>query len=645
MFEAFRVGVRISLINHASAGLIALSGAFMKAEGDAAKLQRRIEGIKTQALIGGAMLGAGALGLDVFAKALKPAEEYASTLNRLKMAGWSQVDIANAVGDAWKNTHTVITSTVNQNLSTLLDMKNILGTMDAARMALPIVSRLQAVFASSSEGRISGNAKNLSYDATKALDIIGAARNQQSFGSQSEQMGKVILAMQGRVTPGMFKSAFQYARQAKFQLSDEFKYQFLPTLMLENASSSGGGGGSRGVGPQLSAFYRWAIQGYINKKSLPELKSLGLVSAGSALKTTTEGTTVGAMKDANLAAANPFAWAWHDLIPAIYKKYGENISANELMMHINAVSRGNQLSAALMTEFAYKPQNFIRDAANIRKTLSVNAAYNAAISNDPKTAMSALSAQWENFKTAALMSAIPALLPLLTKLTESLNKFAGWARKNQTLVKNLALGFAALSGALMIGGALNLTIAGLRGLGLALKFATLGGPAGITNVATSLLSVGGALKILSGVAIAAAAGFAAGSAIYHGLMQGNKSGDIAGSIMAYAMAPFSKEARDAIRNNHMSGPENHSGDWHPERMSRHLKSGGKRSAGRADDDIDLFGGKMVQVHTTINLDGKKVASVVTKHQANAMNSAQTGTTSTDLSSAPPPIGLNLSPVH
>src|SRR5574340_1097828 len=306
MFEAYKIGIRLSLINGVSTGLIGLVSQFntlhhkvKDSTGAVTELEKRFAGLKKMTLIGGAMAGVGAFGLGVFGKMLKPATEYAHQLNIMDMAGLKHAELAEAIGEAWKNTGTIVTTTATENLRSLLDLRNVLGTMEEAKMALPIVSRIQAVLASSSEGQISGSSKELAYSMAKALDIIGAAQNRESFERQAEMMAKVIIATQGRVTPEAYKSTFQYARQAKYRLSDEFKYEILPSLIQENAAGGGGGGGSRGVGPMLAAFYRWANQGYINKMALPELQSLGLVDPRTALKTTTSGTTVGAMKDSD----------------------------------------------------------------------------------------------------------------------------------------------------------------------------------------------------------------------------------------------------------------------------------------------------------------------------------------------------------
>ncbi len=507
-FDAYSVAVKIRLTENVTSGLLGLSRHFRKVDADAAQLEKRLRNIQKLTLVGGAMVAGGALGLGILGKTIKSASEYAHQLNILNMAGWTQRDIAVAVGDAWKNTGTVITTTATENLRTLLDLKNILGTMGEARMALPIVSRIQAVLASSSEGQIAGNSKNLAYGMAKALDIIGAAQNSRSFETQAEMMAKVIIATQGRVTPESFRSVFQYARQARYGLTNEFKYQILPSLIQENAAGgSGGGGGSRGVGPMLAAFYRTTNQGYINKKALPELEALGLVSASSALSTTTQGTTVGKFKAADLAAANPFLWVQSVLMPAIERQYHGHATKEQIQGSINNIFRGNQLGAALALEFSLKPQNFLRDQANIIRTMSTADAYRAAISSDPNTAQHALGAQWENFKTSLMMSVVPVLVPALIKVSSALMDMAKWARENQPFVTKMVYAFAGLSTLSVVAGGMTLFAGSLAALKL-ITAAT--GPGslvgGIAAFTSGLVSLGAVLA-------AGGAGYVAGTGL------------------------------------------------------------------------------------------------------------------------------------
>lgn len=612
MFEAYKVGVKISLINHVSAGLLLMSRQFAGTNAHAQQLQKTLIGIKTLGAVGAAAAGAGFLGLGIIAKMVKPATEYAHQLNIMNMAGLKQKELADAIGDAWKNTGTVITTTATENLRSLLDLRNVLGNMDEARMALPVVSRIQAVLASSSEGQISGNSKDLAYSMAKALDIIGAAQNKQSFERQAEMMSKVIIATQGRVTPEAFKSTFQYARQARYRLSDEFKYEILPSLIQENAAGGGGGGGSRGVGPMLAAFYRMTNQGFINKKSLPELQSLGLVSSRTALKTTTEGTTVGAMTGADLAASNPFAWVQTVLMPALRRKYG-NMSKDQMMAHVGELTRGNQLAASLIGEFAYKPVNFQRDQANIRGTMSTADAYKAALGHDPNLAMKALSSQWENFKVSFTMGVVPVLVPALIKLSKWFMALGDWARAHPTLAKSLAIGFTALFGALALGGVVAVATAGFKALGLALAFSAVGGVGGIIGMAKALPLVAAGLGIVSATVLSIAAGLAAagfagwkvGGFISDHLSDGAKNS--IGRGVAKTLAFFGNdEAQAAV-----------------DAEDKYIRSRKQAGAGKQGD---------------IYMDGRKVGEIVSGHQSKAAAKPQAGASRFDGRMTPAHVG-------
>jgi hypothetical protein len=606
MFEAYKVAVKLSLINNVSSGLLLLAGQFHTlnkqigaVQGSVANLERQLLGLKRLGLIGGATAGVGFAGLGMIGAMVKPSMEYAHQLNIMNMAGLKHKELAEAVGDAWKNTGEIITTTATENLRSLLDLRNVLGNMDEARMALPIVSRIQAVLASSSGGQISGNSKELAYSMAKALDVIGAAQNKQMFERQAEMMAKVIIATQGRVTPEAFKSTMVYARQARYRLSDEFKYEILPSLIQENAASGGGGGGSRGVGPMLAAFYRFTNQGYVNKKSLEELKSLGLVDPSTALKTTTSGTTVGPLLGAELAAQNPFLWVQTVLVPALRRKYG-NLSNDQLMAHVGEITRGNQLATSLIGEFAYKPVNFLRDQANIRGTMSTADAYKAAVSNDPNTAFKALHAQWENFKTAFTMGVVPVLIPALIKLTNAFNALGDWARKHPNLAKDLAVGFTALFGAMALGGVVLTTTAAFKALGLALGVGSASG--GLAGTIRSVASAFGVLSKAGGVFLAAYAGWKAGGWL-----------------------------NDNVVN---AGIQKLTGD-------KNQTLGGWIYDVTHKDSPYVAGapGKSVQVTTKINVDGRKVAEAVSHHQAKAAGQPFAGTGAFDYGVAAPPVGM------
>ncbi len=509
MWESYKVAVKLSLVNHVSTGLLAMSKQFRGLHGDAKQLEERLAKIRTLGLAGGATAAAGFAGLALIGKAIKPAEEYAHQLNVMQMAGMNHKQMVEAIGDAWANTGRIITSTATGNLKALLDLRNILGNMREAHAALPVVTKMQAVLAASKEGRISGNSQDLAFSAAKAIDMLGMAQNRKDFDSYANSITRVIEWSQGRILPKDYQQAFKYARQAKFGWSQDFIQNYLPSLMLEY-KGSGGMGQNGGVGPMFAAMYRITNQGYINRASLPLLAKLGLVNAGTALHTTTTGTTVGAMTGASLAASNPFQWVQQILLPAIYKHYGHSLNREQLINVINQMFRGNQLGAAIIAEMAVKPKNILRDAAKIQGTVSMGAAYRAALSNDPNTARAALHSQWENFKTAATMSLVPVMIPLLYKLTHGLQHLAMWMRHNQEAVKVLVGGFTALSAALAVGGTVLAATAAFKGLGLAL---TILQPSALAATAGALKGVALNLSVLGRVAGAAWVGWEVGKGI------------------------------------------------------------------------------------------------------------------------------------
>ena len=466
---------------------------------------------------------AGYLGVRLFSDVIKPANAYAHQLNILNMAGLQHVEMANAIAAAWKNTSTVITTTATDNLRTILDLRNVLTdegfkkgdpvTLQTALQQLPIVSRIQAVLASSSESGVRKvAADNFSFSMAKALDIVGAARSPADFEKQATAMAKVITAFQGRVNPQMFQSVFAYARQAKFGLGDEFKYELLPSLMLEYAQGSASqGGGSRGVGPALGAFSRLVLQGYINKKAMPELERLGLIRPGASLRTTTSGTTTGPMVGAALARENPYEWVQQVALPAIMHRLGPNATQNQLIAEIQEITRGNQLASQLILEFALKQKNFLRDQAIIQGAMAPDRAYLSAMRHDPNFAYAALAASWGNLETAFGKGVVPLMVPVIVDLTRALNDLARWADRNQALAGTITGLVGALSGFLLLGGTLAIARVALRGFGT--LFGAGGLSAGTMGIAAGRVAgMAGAAGELGTATDAASIAIGAGSA-------------------------------------------------------------------------------------------------------------------------------------
>jgi len=473
-FEAYQVAVKVALHDGVSKALLGMSAQFGILQKEADRFQKKLEGIKRIAIIGAGIGGAGFLGLGMISKALKPAEEYAHQLNIMNMAGLKHQEIAQAISTAWKTTNTVITSTAVGNLKTFMDLRNIFGKSDEAIKYLPELARIQGVLGASSNGSISQNSENLVYSLAKALDIRGAVNSSAQFNAQAEMMAKVIMATQGRVLPQDYQMLFKYGRQGVPGLSNRFLYEELPTLM-QQMKGTGGGGSSGGFGTSIAAFYKFFVQGIMTKAALQGMIGLGLIDSHAGLKTSTRGTQLMQgehVRQVGLAQSDPFQYVQSVLLPAIRKKYGDNLTKNQLSLAIGDAMRGASVTAIFgVLQYALKAQQIYRDQGLIQRARNPMEAYRMAISNDPNTIKTAFSAQWENFKTAFTVGALPIIMSGMITLTHGLNILALALKNHPMLAKTLALGFIALFSSMVAVG--SILLVGAAGQGLVAGFKVL----------------------------------------------------------------------------------------------------------------------------------------------------------------------------
>lgn len=467
MLDAYHVAVKVALKDGVTAGLLGMSKQFAVLGKDADKFKEKLAGIQKIAIAGVGLLAGGMFGTHLISKALKPAEEYAHQLNIMNMAGMTHLEIANAVSAAWKTTSTVITSTATGNLKTIMDLRNVFGKTGEAIQYLPELARIQAVLGASSEGSIRQNSDTLVYSLAKALDIRGAVNSASQFNTQAEAMAKVITATQGRVLPQDYQALFKYGRQGVPGLSNQFLYEELPTFMMQMKTGTGSGS-QGGFGTSIAQFYKFFVQGIMTKSAMQGLESLGLVDRSAALKTTTVGTQLKHgfhIRGYELAQTDPFLFVQNVLLPAIRKKYGLDLTNNQISLAIADTMRGAPVTSIFAAQqYALKAQQVYRDEGLIKKAENPMTAYQMALSNDPTTVNAAMRAQWQNFKVALTKGLVPIILPLLTDLTKGLNLLATSLRKHPGLAKVLAGGFTALFAAMTSVGALLVGAAAAKGL-------------------------------------------------------------------------------------------------------------------------------------------------------------------------------------
>lgn len=499
MFEAYKVGVRISLISNVARQLTDMSFAFGKVGKEVDALNAKLKSLHKIAIASGMAIGAGFLGFKGLKHALTPGAEYTHQLNVLTMHGLKQKELAEATAEAWKMTKDNMATTPTQNLRTIMDLHNVLGHLHEAISYAPTVAKIGTVMASSTETNISGNASKIAegvaFAVAKGLDIRNAAGNITEFDKQAAMMTKVITAYGNKITPEDYRQFFTYGRGATQGLSNEFLYEELPTFMLEMKSMKGGSGSRGGFGNAIAMWHKFYSQNVMPKYTFEAMQDYGFYPKNVDYKDARRLH----IKGYDLANSDPFKFMQQIALPLIRKKLGkDDLSNQEITNAINDMMRGASATAIFAAvQMAIKAQNTYRDQAIIKAAMDYNEGFKQAYSSDPYIAMAAFKDQWETFQTAFTMGVIPFVIPAIMKLSAGLNELAQWARENPNLASGIAYGIGIVSAALVGFGLV---------LGTRTMFAIIGAKTALDSLNATLLRTAAVAGGASGVGAAAGAG-------------------------------------------------------------------------------------------------------------------------------------------
>ncbi|MCM2537995.1 hypothetical protein [Burkholderia glumae] len=591
MFEAYSIAVKISVVNQVSGALMAMSQQFSKLHGQATQLQSRLEKIKLTMLQGGALLGAGAFGLKMFDGAIKSANGYYHQLALLKNVGMSQVEVAQSVQKAWSTTHEVMSTKAGDNIKTLLELRSATLHYDDALAILPTVQRISAVMQS-----ITGAPQeHVGFDMVKGIEFATkSGLTAEGMKAQAEMMSKAIIAMNGTVTAADFHQAFKYSRAAAPYLSDEFKYQYLPTLIQEFKA---GKGGASGAGNTIASLFGVIVGRMIPKELISNWVAAGLVNPkmvqNDPHNRTTSKILPGGVVGTAEFAQNPELYAQKYIRPAI-----EKLQAKYHISELDAyyALTKNRVAAFGLQTLVNKGPQFERDKALINAAPNSSTAYSNLAKTDPELAQMQLDAQWENLKVRLAYDVVPKLLQAFNWLTPKLSELVDLMEKNQGTVTAFVGTFLGLSALAGVAGSILLVKAAVQALSLALSL-TGGGGLGMAI---------GALASPIGIAVVAL-------------------GTLAAAI--YAFRPLSQSEIDSYKTN--GGAK-----LSPSARAR-VDAGELNGINPVSPLVKHQGGV---VHTTINMDGRKFAQAVTPYMAGALGSGMYGM-GVDPTVAPPMPGI------
>ncbi len=451
-FEAYSVAVKLSLINHVSAGMLMISKSLATTGQDVDKLNAKLASIGKQGAIGGLMV-AGGLGIAaMFKTPLDEAKKFQNEVERFRSLGLGDKVTDDAVKFA-SGMNTYGTS-IRENLGLLRDAQTVFGDFHEAQMVVPLLSKMK--FANAAlYGDEGGAMKDRAFmDMLKVIEMRGGLKSEEAFNKQANMIQQVQTATGGRVGANEYLNFIKTGGVAAKGMADDKFYYNMEPLIQEM-------GGFR-VGTGLMSGYQNLVQGRTTARAANELMRIGMLDPKKVdydKVGNIKQIKPGAVSGSDLMVADPFKWMQTVMLPAFASK---GITSQQAILNeIGAIFTNRTASNLYSTMFLQQ--------ANIEKNMKLNAGA-AGINELEKNAKNTLSgkqlefgAKWRDLMLNLGAVVLPLAIKALDKLNPALKDLALWMNDNQGKVKGFVYALMGLSAFLITGGLINMLIAAGRG--------------------------------------------------------------------------------------------------------------------------------------------------------------------------------------
>lgn len=658
MFDAYKVAVKLSLVNHVSTGLLAIAGQMsvlhrssMQVQGSLTGIEQKLHKIKTLGLIGGGLAAVGFGSLSLLKGPYEEAKKLAQAKANFETLNLSSGENQEAFAKAAAQSQKILGTNITENVKAIHDLHTAFGDLHHAIKASDAFAQYSFAAKIANGGK---EVEGLVYGSVKALEHRGGKviNNDQSFKDELEMQSKVQFGSKGKVSGKDYFAASQTGKMAYTLYDKEYLYgQFAAYMQAKSGATAGTAG--------MTAFSS-LIGGHMDGKAKGFLSELGLLEMqvsphAKEMRKMLDSQTDPEMKKAlakmglltpinaslndqnlDLFAHRPDKFINEVMVPAIRKKYGMDKTDEEVALIIS--KSFNRNTADFLGEHIVNGSKFAKDAAIFQKSMGFGEAYQHYLKS-PEGAEEAASKAWKNLTTVIGSVYLPKITQGLISLAGSLTKLSGWLDAHPNLTKTLVWGFTALAGAMAFGGTVLLLTAGVKGLGLA--FGLLRSPlVGLITGGSSFGAIGTALGLLAspiGIAVLAIGTIAAA---------------------CYAFRPLTQREIDAVKTDggaRLTASAQARLITEKDRLAALDKDFKKRDSGLIQNftskdfkkrDVSFLDKlpvpkppvtsvgiapkqQMVQVATTINLDGKKIAENTTKYQAKSIAGPQVGSSQFD----------------
>lgn len=521
MFEAYKIGVTLSLTNHVSKGLMLMAGDFAKTEAQAAALQKRINSIKNDALKGGLMLGAGVGMLALFKAPLDAARQYELAFTKFKTMNLG--DVVNKQADQFARGANLMGVTSKELMNTMSESVGLFGSFDMAQKVTPVLAQLNKANSAIFQGKLDHIDEGSTRSLMKFIDRRGGTHDEVSFMQNLNLAQKMVTGSGGFIKFRDLDQFSQMGGTAFRGLSDQGIMNM--TLLLQEQ------GGAK-AGTSLMSIYQNLVAGRTPKKTMAMLQEFGLGTLAMQEHATVGGKSMKSMvmtdiKGASLLQSDPASWMRDVFLPALSAKGitdtpGILKATNDMLSNRNASNQGSIMTTQVM--------QLLRDAKLSGNAMDVNQTI-GAYKKDPNSKFADLQARYNGLLVELGIVVLPVAISAIEKLIPMIKSMSEWVRENHGSAKLLVSAFIALATGLAIRGTVLLLSAALKGLGLASANAS-------QEVSKSSKLIGAASSFF--------VGWQLGTWLHDVVTEGTKFDAWLGGVIAHLMAPFSSDARSAV---------------------------------------------------------------------------------------------------
>lgn len=605
MFDAYKVAVKLSLVNGVSAGLAGLALQFQRLNKDVDKTQNSLFGIKKQMLeikrlgmVGGAMAIAGGFGLSLFKGPVEAASEYERAYTRFKTLNLGE--LANKQADHFARAAQRFGTSSTDMMDALHASVGLMGGMKNATAVAPMLAELNAANGVLFGGKIQALDSGSVGAIMRFNDMRGLTDSPSDFKRGLNLAQRMVTGSGGMIK---FTDLQQMAKRggAAFKGLSDDGVLMLASIMQEQ------GGNATGTG--LMSMYQNLIAGRTTKKAMAKLSDAGLARLGYVSHGMVGGKEYKTLQvtdiiDAKMMRENPGMWLMKYAAPAA-KKAGAK-SQSEVVAFINDLlsnRTGSNMGAAFTTQQfqAMRDFNLAKNAMGVDQTIDAAKDTNAGKFAD-------MTKRWKDLMIEVGIMVLPTVNRSLENMIGILKAVKGFATDFPVLAKGLVFSFGILSLLIGAGGLVMLSAAAFKSLGLA--FAIGGGKAGlagmVTETASSIAIFGKVIGVVGGVVAAWMAGQEVGGWINNHLSGDTKNtiGRVIASLLSTVGVKNAQDAIDSenryIRTQKQSGGKQGNvyldGKHVGVILAPHISNEQARAASKPQAGSSRFDGRMTPAH-------------------------------------------------